>query len=93
MSAVLSEPPLTFEAYMMWEAQQPERHEFFAGEVYAMTGARATHNTIALNIAVALRDVLRDTSGRVFISDMQLHVASVYASFYPDVFVRCDSRD
>ena len=24
---------------------------------------------------------------------MQLHVASVDASFYPDVFVRCDSRD
>lgn len=93
MSAVLSEPPLTFEAYMMWEAQQPERHEFFAGEVYAMTGARATHNTIALNIAVALRDVLRDTSCRVFISDMKLHVASANSSFYPDVFVSCDPRD
>ena len=93
MSAVLTEPPLTFEAYMAWEAEQPERHEFFAGEVFAMTGARATHNTIALNIAVALRDVLRNTSCRVFIADMKLHVASVNASFYPDVFVSCDPRD
>ena len=93
MSAVLTEPPLTFEAYMAWEAEQPERHEFFAGEVFAMTGARATHNTIALNIAVALRDVLRNTSCRVFISDMKLHVASADASFYPDVFVSCDPRD
>ena len=93
MSAVLTEPPLTYEAYMAWEAEQPERHEFFAGEVFAMTGARATHNTIALNIAVALRDVLRNTSCRVFIADMKLHVASVNASFYPDVFVSCDPRD
>ena len=93
MSAALTEPPLTFEAYMAWEAEQPERHEFFAGEVFAMTGARATHNTIALNIAVALRDVLRNTSCRVFISDMKLHVASADASFYPDVFVSCDPRD
>ena len=93
MSAVLTEPPLTFEAYMAWEAEQPERHEFFAGEVVAITGARATHNTIALNIAVALRDVLRNTSCRVFIADMKLHVASADASFYPDVFVSCDPRD
>ncbi len=93
MSAVLTEPPLTFEAYMAWEAEQPERHEFFAGEVFAMTGAQATHNTIALNIAVALRDVLRNTACRVFISDMKLHVASADASFYPDVFVSCDPRD
>ena len=40
MSGVLTELPLTFEAYMAWEAEQPERHEFFAGEVFAMTGAR-----------------------------------------------------
>ena len=93
MSAVVSDPPLTLEAHMMWEAQQRERHEFVAGEMYAIVGARVTHDTIALNIAVALRDVLPDTSGRVFISDMPLHVASVDASFYPDVFVRCDSRD
>ena len=53
MSAALTEPPLTFEAYMTWEAQQAERHEFLGGEVFAMTGARATHNTIALNIALA----------------------------------------
>ena len=59
MSAVLNAPPLTLEAYMLWEAQQPERHEFVAGEIYAMTGARATHNTIALNVAVTLREILR----------------------------------
>ena len=93
MSAVLTDPPLTFEAYLAWEAEQAERHEFIRGEVFAMTGARATHNTIALNIALALRESLRGSPCRVFISDMKLHVASADASFYPDVFVSCDPRD
>ena len=93
MSAVLTDPPLTFEAYMAWEAEQPERHEFFAGEVFAMTGARATHNTIAGNVFALLKQALRGTPCRVFIADMKLHVALVDASFYPDVFVSCDPRD
>ena len=93
MSAVLTDPPLTFEAYMAWEADQPERHEFFAGEVFAMTGARATHNTIAGNVFALLKQALRGTPCRVFIADMKLHVALVDASFYPDVFVSCDPRD
>lgn len=93
MSAVLDEPKLSFEAYLAWEAGQAERHEFFGGEVFAMTGARATHNTIALNVAMALREALRGTPCRVFIADMKLHVALANASFYPDVFVSCDPRD
>ena len=31
MSDVVTEPPLTFEAYMAWEAEQPERHESACG--------------------------------------------------------------
>lgn len=93
MSAVLTGPPMTFDAYMAWEAGQAERHEFLAGEVFAITGARATHNTIALNVAMALREALRGTTCRVFIADMKLHVASANAAFYPDVFVSCDPRD
>ena len=93
MSAVLTDPPLTFEAYMAWEADQPERHEFFAGEVFAMTGARATHNTIAGNVFALLKQDLRGTPCRVFFADMKLHIASVNASFYPDLFVSCDPRD
>lgn len=93
MSAGLTEPPLTFEAYMAWEAEQPERHEFFAGEVVAITGARATHNTIAGNVFLLLKQSLRGTPCRIFFADMKLHVASADASFYPDVFVSCDPRD
>ena len=81
MSAGLTEPPLTFEAYMTWEAEQPERHEFFAGEVFAMTGGRAMHNTIAGNVFLLLKQSLRGTPCRVFFADMKLHVAPAKAAF------------
>ncbi len=93
MSGVLTDPPLTFEAYMAWEAGQAERHEFIRGEVFAMTGARATHNTIAGTVFALLRDALRGSPCRVFIADMKLHVALADAAFYPDVFVSSDPRD
>lgn len=79
--------------YLEWEASQEERHEYIAGEVFAMTGARDAHNTIALNVATSLKAALRGTSCRAFIADMKLQVQAVDAFFYPDVFVTCDSRD
>ncbi|WP_326540643.1 Uma2 family endonuclease, partial [Pseudorhodoferax sp.] len=63
-----------FAAYMDWEAQQPERHEWVDGEIFAMTGARDAHNQIAGNLYMALRVALRGTPCRAFISDMKLHV-------------------
>lgn len=79
--------------YMAWEAEQPERHEYLGGEVFAMTGARDTHNTIAGNIFASLRASLRGGPCRVFIADMKLRVDAADAAFYPDVMVTCDARD
>ncbi len=82
-----------FATYLAWEAEQPERHEWVDGEVFAMTGARDAHNRIAGNFYVALHQALRGSPCRVFMSDMKLHVESADAAFYPDVFVTCDARD
>lgn len=83
----------TIEQFLAWESEQPERHEFVGGEVFAMTGARDGHNTIALNIASRLRDYLRGTPCRAYIADMKLRVAQEDAVFYPDVLVTCHPRD
>lgn len=79
--------------FMHWEAEQSERHEYINGEVFAMTGARDGHNTIALNIASALRTALRGSPCRAFIADMKLRIDAADAAFYPDVMVTCDARD
>ncbi len=84
---------LDFAAYLEWEKQQSEKHEYLAGEAYAMTGARRVHVVVAGNLFSALRSQLRNGPCRAYISDMKLRVAAADASFYPDVMVSCDARD
>ncbi|MDP4302776.1 Uma2 family endonuclease [Leptothrix discophora] len=94
MSAVLKPTPkMDLQAFLAWEEQQAERHEFVGGEVFAMTGARATHNTIALNMASSLKQGLRGTPCRTHIEGMKVHVQAVDSVLYPDVFVTCEPVD
>ena len=93
MGAPQQSPVSSIEDFMVWEAEQAERHEYLNGEVFAMTGARDAHNTIALNVASQLRAALRGSPCRAFIADMKLRVDAADAVFYPDLMVTCDPRD
>ena len=60
MSALLKSPKFAdSEAYLAWEEAQVERYEYVDGEVYAMVGARLTHNTIIGNAQSWLRQALQ----------------------------------
>ncbi len=50
---------LTPEEYLAWESDQPNKNEYFFGEVYAMVGTTDAHNIVTLNVAFALRAALR----------------------------------
>lgn len=93
MNAVTPLPRFGIDDYIAWEAEQSERHEYLRGEVFAMTGARDAHNTIALNIASMLKSAFRGSPCRAFIADMKLRIDEADAIFYPDVMVTCDPRD
>ena len=80
------------ETYLLWEAKQSERHEYFQSEVFAMAGGTENHNTVSGNAYIALRNHLKGTPCQVFISDMRVQVAAVDAYFYPDVVVRCQPK-
>lgn len=84
---------LTPEEYLASENDSLTKHEYVAGQLYAMVGVRDTHNTIALNVASQLRSTLRGGPCRVFMSDVKLRVEEADAFYYPDVFVTCDARD
>lgn len=93
MSLPAEKPRFGADAYLAWEAEQPCKNEFIAGEVFAMSGASDAHVTIAGNLFVALRTYLRGTPCRVFMADMKLRVEAGDAFFYPDVFVTCAESD
>ncbi len=82
--------------FSVWEIDEPERHEFFRGEVFkvfGMGGARREHVRVTVNIAAALNQHLRGTRCQAFMADMKIHVAATGDMFYPDVLVTCDPRD
>ena len=94
MSALLKPPKFADDdAFLAWEEAQAERYEYVDGEVYAMVGARLTHNTIALNAAFWLRQALRGGPCRVYSEAVKLRVNERGNFLYPDILVTCDPRD
>ena len=79
---------MTVEEYFRFEEGSPIKHEYVAGEVYAMSGATARHNLIAGAIFATLFSAADDGSCRVFMSDMRLEAAGD-KYYYPDVVVVC----
>jgi Uma2 family endonuclease len=84
---------LTPEAYLIAEEQSSVKHEYIDGQVYAIAGASDAHVTIAGNCFVLLRNHLRGSKCRVFISDMKARIEELNLYYYPDVLVTCDERD
>ncbi|HEX8502186.1 MAG TPA: Uma2 family endonuclease [Pyrinomonadaceae bacterium] len=81
---------LSVEEYLEGERDGEVRHEYVAGQAYAMAGASARHNRISLNIAGRLNDLLADDDEcDAFMSDMKVRVAPDLF-YYPDVVVACD---
>jgi Uma2 family endonuclease len=81
--------PVSEEEYLRLEAHSPVRHEYVAGEVFAMTGGTLRHNSIALNLATALKAHLRSGPCKVFMNDVRVRVEKAKAYYYPDLLVAC----
>lgn len=84
---------ITPEEYLEIEENSPIKHEYIDGYIYAMAGALEAHVTIALNLATLLRNHVRGSGCRVYISDMKARIESLNRFYYPDVMVTCDQRD
>jgi Uma2 family endonuclease len=86
---------LTVEEYLKLEQDAEIRHEYVAGQIYAMAGASEAHNLIVTNLVAILRPHLRGSSCRSFVSDMKVKVKTQQADifYYPDLLVTCDPND
>ncbi len=85
-------PWISPEDYLQGELHGELRHEYFAGEVFAMAGASENHNYIAGNIFAELHLHLRGKPCAAFMNDMKAHIQSGGDDwfYYPDVMVNCD---
>ena len=80
----------TFEDYFAWEMEQPIRHEFIDGDVYAMTAGTLRHSRVIVNLIAALHSGLRGRRGTLFQGDAKLSIVATGNSYYPDALVCCD---
>jgi Uma2 family endonuclease len=80
---------ITEDEYLAIERSHDEKHEYYAGAIYAMTGGKEPHNLIAGNAHAALHAQLRRRPCRVYQSDMRVKVMQTGLNAYPDVLVIC----
>lgn len=78
--------------FLAWEERQPERHEFYRGEVFAMVGARRVHGCVVGNLQRELGMQLKGSPCRVFSESMKVQIGDD-TILYPDLFVTCDKAD
>ncbi|HEU4631227.1 MAG TPA: Uma2 family endonuclease [Gemmatimonadaceae bacterium] len=81
-------PPMTEAEYLRFEAAATVKHEFVAGEVYAMSGVTRRHARIVTNLIIRLGTAARGSRCQVIATDVKLRVASDRI-YYPDVMVVC----
>ncbi|MGH8199699.1 MAG: Uma2 family endonuclease [Steroidobacteraceae bacterium] len=91
-----SQEVFTVEEYLALEESSSERHEYAAGQIYAMSEPLQPHKLIAGNVFAALHGHLRGTPCRPYIDStrVQIRARGQDYFYYPDILVACgQSRD
>jgi Uma2 family endonuclease len=89
MSSIGS-PKMTVAQYLSFERRATERHEFFRGEVFAMSGASVAHGRIVVNLVRQLGSALTAGPCEVLGPDMRVRVSATGLYTYPDLLVACE---
>ena len=82
---------VTVEDYLLGEQDGQVRHEYVAGQVFAMTGGSVYHNRIAVSFLMELKAQLRGKLCDIFVSDIKVKTHEAF--YYPDLMVVCDLAD
>ncbi len=77
------------EDYLVMERASQEKHEYFKGEVFAMSGASWEHNVIAKNINTLVLPFLQGKPCDMFGSDLRIHIPENTLYTYPDFSIIC----
>jgi Uma2 family endonuclease len=81
------------ETYLEDEKMRDIKHEYFDGEIFAMTGASISHQRIISNLVINMGTHLKHTACEVFSSDIKVRADSGKKYFYPDALVVCQNDD
>ncbi len=80
---------MSADEYLAWERDQPEKHEFHLGEVFAMAGGSPRHNVLSISVGAELRAAVRGKGCHVLSSDQRVSTNQGKRYMYPDTVVVC----
>lgn len=75
--------------YLEIENASVEKHEYYRGEIFAMSGASPRHNVISSNLMIALGNALKGKSCQPYGSDMRIQIPENTLFTYPDISIIC----
>jgi len=79
---------LSLDEFLRFENGHPERHEFVAGEVFAMSGGTLRHSRIIQNVSFTLMSRMRGGPCEVHSNIVKVQIDNDRI-YYPDVLVLC----
>lgn len=80
---------ISIEEYLAFERSSQEKHEYYKGDVFAMSGAGRRHNILFSNLFGEILIQLKGKSCHPFGSDMRLHIPENTLFTYPDISIYC----
>lgn len=81
--------PMTHAEYCALEREATIKHEYLAGEVFAMTGGTLEHSRLATQLTYLLVGALRGGPCVVLSADARVRIEAVDVDTYPDLSVVC----
>ena len=94
MKNIVEEPVVKYdyvsqEAYLVAEREALEKHEYYQGEIFGMSGASVRHNKIFINCIGELQNRLKGKSCQPYGSDLRIHIPKNTLYTYPDISIIC----
>ena len=81
------------EEYLEMERAALEKHEYYQGEIFAMSGASLKHNEVFSNFFGEIQGKLKGKNCKPYGSDLRIHVPKNSLYTYPDITIICDKAD
>ena len=90
----MNEPALKYnnispDEYLAVERAALEKHEYYQGEVFAVSGASLQHNVIFSNLFTDIGNKLKGKSCKPYGSDLRIHIPKNTLYTYPDISIIC----
>ncbi len=79
--------------YLEMERAATEKHEYYQGEIFAMSGASLKHNRIAVNTLTDLANKLKGKNCQPYGSDLCIHIPKNTLYTYPDISIICGNAE